>query len=272
MLEIFQYSFMIRAFIAGILVGIIAPIVGTFLVSRRYSLIADSLSHVALSGVAIGLITKTYPVYAALAVTVSAAIAIEKLRVSKRISGESALAIFLSGGLALSVVLIGLAGGFNVDLFSYLFGSITTVRSQDLWIILALGIIVIGLLYSLYKELFYISFDEEAARVSGVPTDFLNTLLVILTAVTIVLSMRIVGVLLIGALMVIPTITAAQIAKSFKQVIFISLILSLTAVISGLFFAYYLNVPAGGSIVVIALTFFLFAMIISSQTVRAFFK
>lgn len=253
MLELFTYGFMIRAFSAGAIIGIIAPLIGTFLVARRYSLIADSLSHVALAGVALGLLTGIDPLYTAVAVAVVVALVIEKLRTGRRLSGELALAIFLSGGLAVAITLIGLAHGFRVDLFAYLFGSITTVRTSDVWVISALGIVVLATLSLLYKELFFISFDEEVATVSGTPTKLLNNILIILTAITVGLAMRIVGILLVGALMVIPVVAAMQLARSFKQTILLASGLGLLAVIAGLFIAYYLNIPAGGAIVLFAL-------------------
>ena len=260
MLEIFEYSFMIRAFIAGSIIGILAPLIGAFLVARRYSLIADSLSHVSLAGVALGLTLGIYPVYTAIATSIVAAFFIEKLRSSKRLSGESALAIFLSGGLAVAITLIGLARGFNVDLFSYLFGSITTVREVDVIVISILGIVVGGTIIALYKELFFLSFDEEVAIVSGIPAKALNGVLMVMTAVVVALSMRIVGALLVGALMVIPVVSAMQIARSFRQTIFYAIGIGFVSVIAGLFAAYYVNIPAGGAIVLTCLAVLGFAM------------
>ncbi len=262
-MEIFQYEFMARAFIAGILISFIAPLIGTFLVARRYSLIADTLSHVSLAGVALGLLLGIYPTFTALIVSIIASILIEKLRGSKKISGEEALAMFLSGGLAVAIVLIGLAKGFNVDLFSYLFGSITTVREIDLVIVSVLGIAVLTLITAFYKELVYVSFDEEAAKVSGLPVGFLNFLLMVLTAVTVSLSMRIVGVLLIGALMVIPVVTAIQLQTSFKNNLLISILISFLSVVTGLFVSFYLNLPAGGTIVLTSLGFFVVIQLIT---------
>jgi zinc transport system permease protein len=266
MLEIFQYSFMIRAFSAGIIIGIIAPLIGTFLVARRYSLIADSLSHVALAGVAIGLLTGIYPLYTALAVVIVVAVIIERLRTSGRLSGELALAIFLSGGLAVAITLIGIAGGFSVDLFSYLFGSITTVRPIDVGLIALLGIIVVVTVLLFFKELFYISFDEELAKVSGIPTQALNNVLVILTAITVGLAMRIVGILLVGALMVIPVVAALAVARSFKQSVWLAVVLGILSVVFGLFIAYYLDIPAGGAIVLFALATLVIALLFKGET------
>lgn len=257
MLEIFQYDFMIRAFIAGIAIAVIAPLVGTFLVVRRFSLIADTLSHIALAGVAIGFLTNTYPLVATLIVTVAAAIGIEYIRIHKDVSGDAVLAMFLPGGLSLAIVLLSLAKGFNANLFSYLFGSISTVTQNDLILIGILAAITVGIISYYYDQLFYVSFDEESAKVSGIHTESMHLLLVILTAVVVSLSMRIVGVLLIGALTVIPVTTAMQMARSFKQSLYLSVMFALTSVVMGLFLAYYLNLPAGGAIVLLSLGIFL---------------
>lgn len=264
-MEIFQYGFMIRAFIAGCVIGIIAPLIGSFLVTRRYALMADSLAHISLAGIAIGLLTGIYPIYTAILVTVAAAIIIEWLRTSKKISGEIALAMFLSGGLAVAIVLISLANGFNVDMFSYLFGSITTVKTTDLLVIGVLGIAVLIAVYFFFDEFLYISFNEESAKVNGIPTEFLNTVLVVLTAITVSLSMRIVGLLLIGALMVIPVVTAMQIGKSFTRTVFYAVVFGLAAVICGLFISYYFNLAAGGTIVVVSLVLFGLAALSSGR-------
>src|SRR5574341_646009 len=194
--EILSYGFMQRALLAGLMIATIAPIIGVFLVLRRLSLIADTLSHVALAGVAAGLLVKTYPVAGALAAALIGAVGIERLRTSGRLFGEAALAVFLSGGFAVAVVLISLARGFNVDLFSYLFGAITAVQPRDLWVILGLGVTVLAAVATFYKELFVITFDEEGARVQGVPVDALNLLLTVLVALTVVVAMRVVGILL----------------------------------------------------------------------------
>lgn len=262
MLDLFNYSFMIRGFEAGIIIAIIAPLIGIFLVLRRYSLIADTLSHVSLAGIAIGLLLKVNPLVTAVIAAVASSIAIERLRISKRIFGESALSIFLSGSLALAIVLIGFAGGFGVDLFSYLFGSITTVKQVDVYIIAVLGILVIASIIAFYKELVYVTIDEEAAKVSGIPTKFINILLIILSAFTVALSIPIVGVLLISALIVIPVVSALQLKKSFLATIIYAQGFSLFSVISGIIFSFYLNIPAGGTIVIMTLVIFISTMLL----------
>lgn len=258
LLNIFQYGFIIRGLEAGIVIAVIAPLVGIFLVLRRYSLIADTLSHVSLAGIAIALLFGLNPILTALGVTIVASLGIEKLRTSKRIYGESALALFLSGSLALAIVLLSLAHGFNTNLFNYLFGSIVTVTASDIYTIVILAVIVIGVLLLFYKELVFVTFDEDAAKVSGIPTRLINTILILLAAVTVSLSIPIVGVLLISALIVVPVVTALQLRNNFIKTIFWAEIISLFSVISGIFLSFYLNLSTGGTIVLIMLAIFIF--------------
>jgi len=245
-----------RALLAGAIIGTIAPMIGVFLVLRRLSLIADTLSHVALAGVAGGLLLQTYPLAGALVAALVGAVGIERLRTSGRLFGEAALAIFLSGGFAVAVVLISLARGFNVDLFSYLFGAITVVQPRDLWVIVLLGLVVLGAVTLLSKELFAITFDEESARVQGLPVDILNLLLTVLVAVTVVVAMRIVGILLTSALLVIPAVTALRLARSFRTTLVVAVACSLVSVLVGMIVSFYLDIAAGGAIVLAALTLF----------------
>lgn len=252
MIEILQYGFMQRAIIAGIIIGILCPLIGIFIVLRRMSLIGDSLSHVALSGVAAGILTGTYPLGMSLIFSVFAALAIEKLRKSYMEYAELSIAIILSAGIGLAVVLISLAKSFNIDLFGYLFGNITTVLPTDIWIIGGLGTIIIIVIKLLYKELFYIAFDEISARLAGIPVNYINLLFIILIASTITLSMRIVGILLVSSLMVIPVATSLQLAKSFKHATILSVIFAEASVISGIFISYYLELASGGTIVLIS--------------------
>ncbi len=254
--EILQYGFMQRALLAGAIIGIIAPVIGVFLVLRRLSLIADTLAHVALAGIAAGLLLGVNPILGALAAALLGAVGIERLRARGRLSGETALAIFLSGGLAVAVVLIGVGGGFNVSLFAYLFGAITTVQPQDLWLILALGLVVLGTVGVLYKELFALTFDEEGARVRGLPVDGLNLLLTALVAVTVVVAMRIVGILLTSALLVIPAVTALRLARSFRSALLFAVGASLLMVLAGMTASFYLRLPSSGAIVLLGIVLF----------------
>ena len=265
MFDIFQYSFVIRGLEAGIIVAIIAPAIGIFLVLRRYSLIADTLAHVSLAGIALGLLFGVNPIFTALGVTVVSSLGIERLRTTKRIYGESALALFLSGSLALATVLLSLGKGFNSSLFNYLFGSIVTVTQSDVYIISFLAIIVVTLLVLFYKELIYISFDEESAKVSGIPVRLINTVLVVLAALTITLAIPIVGVLLIAALIVIPVVTALQFRKSFAKTIVYAECISLFSVIAGIFTSFYFDFSTGGTIVLIMLLIFVIVLVTKSK-------
>ena len=261
MLEIFQFDFMVRAFMAGVIIAVIAPLVGIFLVIRRYSLMADTLAHVSLVGVAIGLLSGGDPIITATATSVISAVGIEKLRLNRKIFGESVLALFLSGSLAIASVLISTARGQNLNILSYLFGSITTVAAVELYYIASLGLVVLAIMCFIYKELFFVSFDEELAQASGMNTRVFNMILIILAALTVTLSMRIVGILLIGALMVIPVITAMQFGRSFKKTLLLAVAFSLISVISGLYISYYLDLASGGTIVVVALLLFILSLL-----------
>ena len=262
MIEILQYGFIIRGLEAGLLIGVIAPFIGMFLVLRRYSLMADTLAHVSLVGVAVGLLTGISPLITALITSTLASVLIEKLRNTKRVYGESALAIFLSGSLAVAIILINLSHGFKVDLFSYLFGSIVTVKASDVTMIIVLGAAVMALILGFYKELVYISFDEESAQVSGIPTRWINILLIVLAAITISIAIPIVGILLISALIVIPVVTALQLKKSFRATLCWAEVFSVLSVIIGMLAAFYLNISAGAAIILTALIFFLATLVI----------
>lgn len=260
MLEILQYGFMQRALVAGIIIGVLCPLIGIFIVLRRMSLIGDSLSHVALSGVAAGILTGVYPLTMSLIFSVLAALAIEKLRKSYQEYAELSIAIILSAGIGLAVVLISLAKSFNIDLFGYLFGSITTVLPRDLWTITVLGILIIAIIKLIYKELFYIAFDEVSAKLAGIPVGYINLLFIVLIASTITLSMRIVGILLVSSLMIIPVATSLQLAKSFRHATILSIIFAEIAIISGIFLAYYLELASGGTIVIISVIILLLVL------------
>lgn len=251
--DILTYDFMVRAFIAGILIALVIPVLGSFLVARRYSLIADSLAHVSLAGVGAGLLLGFAPVVIALPVTIVGALFLEWLRQRKALSGEVGLAILMSGGLAAAVVLANMANGANVDFTSYLFGSITTTTTND---VLLLAGIAAGILIAIghaYRAFVYMAFDEDSARIAGHKTRFLNYLLVAMTAAMVVSGLRIVGGLLISALLVIPVVAASRVSNSFSRSIILAVIFALIAVIGGLLLAFYAGVAAGGAIVLTAL-------------------
>ncbi len=250
--SIFEYEFMVRALIGGAMVGALAPALGMFLVLRRFALIADTLSHVAFMGVAIGLFTKTFPPLVALGATSIAAVAIDQLRARRMMPGDAALAVFLYAALAIAVVVISLAGGFNVDLFSYLFGSVLTISPTDLWLVAGLMVVIIGFVGLFFSELAQSSFDSDLARTSGVPVGGINLILAVLTGATITLSMRIVGVLLVGALVVIPVIASLRLATGLRTAVILSMAFGVSSSLLGLTIAYYANVAAGGAVVLIA--------------------
>ena len=250
--SIFDYEFMVRALIGGAMVGALAPALGMFLVLRRFALIADTLSHVAFMGVAIGLITKTFPPISALGATTIAAVAIDQLRARRIMPGDAALAVFLYAALAVAVVVISLAEGFNVDLFSYLFGSVLTIDPTDLWLVAGLMVVVIGFVGLFFSELAQSSFDSDLARTSGVPVAWINLTLAVLTGATITLSMRIVGVLLVGALIVIPVIASLRLATGLRTAVVLAMAMGVVSALLGLTIAFYANVAAGGAVVLTA--------------------
>jgi zinc transport system permease protein len=257
--EFLQFGFMQRAFAVGAVTAVICPLIGIFLVPRRLSLIADTLAHVALAGVAVGLLLGTSPILGALVVTVGGALGMERLRARGALQGDAALAVFLSGGFAVAVVLISLAQGFNADLFAILFGSILTVNPMDVWLILALGAAVVTTIVLSYRRLFAITLNEDLARTSGVQVTALNFTLTVLTALTTVVAMRMVGVLLVSAMIVIPTLTGFAIGTSFRRATVVAIVMALASVVIGLVAAYYLRLAAGGAIVLTALLIFAMA-------------
>lgn len=261
MLEIFDYGFMVRALAAGLLVALTIPVLGSFLVARRYSLIADSLAHVSLAGVGAGLLLGLAPVIVAIPVTIAGALLLEWLRQHKGLSGEVSLAILMSGGLALAVVFANLAQGSNVDFTSYLFGSITTTTRTDLIILGIAALVTLALIAWNYRALLHIAFDEDSARISGYRVTLLNYLLAAMTAVMAVLSLRIVGGLLISALLVIPVVTASRFARSFLHTILAAVGLAIIAVCAGLVIAFYAGIAAGGAIVLSAIVLLTAALI-----------
>lgn len=265
-----QYSFLQNAFISGILIGLIAPFIGVFLVVRRQSLIADALSHITLSGVAAGLLlsqrfsifSEWNPIYFGTAFSVAGAFVMDKLRQAYRYYQELAIPIILSTGIALGVVLISLANGFNVDLFGYLFGSLLSVTDGDLIRVVFISLIVFVVVFFFYKELLFLSFDEEGARLSGVSRRLVNVTFSVLVALVISVSMQVVGILLVSALITLPVATALQLASSFRQTFIYSIIFGELSVVSGLIIAYQYNLASGGMIVLMAVVLLLLVLLV----------
>ena len=250
MLEILKYGFMQRALLS-IIISVICPMIGMFLVLRRMSLVGTA-GPCALAGVAASFLTGTYPMAGSLLFTTLAALGIEKLRKSYGEYAELSIAIILSGGIGLAVVLISLARNINIDLMGYLFGSLTTIVREDVYLMVPLGVFIFGTILYLYKPLFHIAFDEEAARIAGVPVERINFFFTILIALTITISMRVVGILLVSSLMVLPVAAAMQLEQDFKRTMLYAIGLAALAVISGITLSYYFELAPGGTIVLIS--------------------
>ena len=263
-MSLLAFDFMRRALVAAVLVGLAAPAIGTFLVQRRLSLMGDGIGHIALTGVALGFLLGTTPVLTAIVVSIAGAVAIEVVRERGRASGDVALALLFYGGIAGGVLLIGLSdSGTNATLVSYLFGSLSSVSNSDLVVIVGLSLAVLGGIGLFGRELFAVCQDEEVARVSGLPVRFLNLLVAVSAAVTVTVAMRVVGLLLVSALMVVPVATAQQLSRSFRATIFGACALGAVAAVSGLVLAFYVDVAPGAATVVLALGGFLIATIVS---------
>ena len=258
---ILQYEFMIRALIGGMLVGILAPALGMFIVLRRFSLIAETLAHVALMGVAIGMATRTLPSLTALAAASIGAVIVEQLRSRGRLPGDVAMAVVLYTALAVAVVVISFAEGFNVDLFSFLFGSILSVSLLDLWLLAGLAAVVVVFVGVFFVDLAQIAFDDDLARVNGVPVGALNLALAVLTGAVITLSMRVVGVLLVGAMLVVPVLVGLRVAKGLRATFAASIVAGAFSAIAGLVAAFYLDLAAGGATVLTAILLLVLANI-----------
>jgi zinc transport system permease protein len=255
--EVLQYDFMRRALLGGLLVGLAAPVVGTFLVQRRLALIGDGIGHVALAGVAIGILTGTAPIWTALASAILAAVAIELIRARGRTSGDVALAVLFYGGIATGVVLISRSPtGTPANLTAYLFGTITTTSVGDLVTFAGLAAVVLALVLALAPRLFAVANDPEYARAVGLPVLGLNLVLAVLTAVTVVVSMRIVGLLLISALMILPNAIAQQVCQSFRSTVAVAVAAGVGVSLGGITTSFYAGTPSGATIVVLAVGLF----------------
>lgn len=269
-----QYNFLQYAFVTGLVIGVIAPLMGVFLVVRRMSMIADALSHITLAGVAAGLLAGETiavlagwdPIVFGMLFAVLGALFIENLRKAYKSYQELAIPILLSAGIGLGVVLISLSKGSNMDIFGYLFGNILAVTFADLLRVTIAGAIVLLVVLVLYKELLHLSFDEESARIAGIPYRSINIVFAILIALVISISMQVVGILLVSAMITLPVATSMQWAKSFKQMFVFAIIFGELAVVLGLIAAYYLNIASGGAITLLSVLFLVFSLAVKRLT------
>ncbi|ANU28327.1 metal ABC transporter permease [Planococcus versutus] len=266
---IFTYEFLQNAFAAGIIIGVIAPLLGVFIVVRRLSLIADALSHVTLAGIAgslylsqsVASLALLNPLFLGIVASVTGSVLIERLRSLYKHYEELAIPIILSAGIGFGAIFISLAEGFSNDLFGYLFGSVSAVSREDLLIVAGVAVVVLVFIATFFKELFVLSFDDEYARASGLPAKWIHFMFMIVTALVIAGSMRIVGILLVSSLMTIPVATAMRVTKSFKQTIILSIVFGEVSVITGLVSAFYFDLAPGGTIVVTSIFLLLLVIV-----------
>ncbi|MDJ1111302.1 MULTISPECIES: metal ABC transporter permease [Staphylococcaceae] len=269
-----EFDFIRYSFISGILIGLLAPLIGTFIVVRRLSLIADALSHVTLGGIAFGmLLTKVLaftinPVWTGILFSIAGSLMIERLRSVYKHYQELAIPIIMSLGIGLSVIFISFADGFNQDLFGYLFGSISAVTFNDVVVIFSIFIVVVLFIGLLYKELFILSFDEEYASIIGVPR-YVHILFMLMVALVISASMRVVGILLVSSLITLPVASAMRLTRSYKELMVWSVVIGEFAVIAGLVTAFYLDITPGGVIVMLLVAILILSIIIKKNKEKA---
>lgn len=257
---IFSYGFMIRSFIVGFLIAIIVPLIGTIVVSKKVSTIGDTLSHTSLAGISLGLIMGINPIVGAIFASLGSAFFIEFLRKKFPKSTDLVLAIVMSLGIGTAAILSDFIPG-SANLESFLFGSIAAINDFELLLVSIMAIFVIIIYFKMYTGLVYIVFDEKNAKLSGVPVSRINFIFTVLTALSIAIGSRIVGVLMISSLMVLPVATAIRLSKSFLQTVIMSVILGVAYVLSGIVISFYLNLKPGGTIVIIGVIVLLLELI-----------
>ena len=265
LLEILSYGFIQRALLAGTLIALLCSVLGVFLVLRRLSLIGDGLAHVTFGSTAIALALKFYSVMSLLVtmpIVLLASLGILKLTEKGRLSGDAAIGLVSALGISAGIILASVGGGYNVDLLSYLFGNILSIRSEEVVIAALLCFVVMLMLTLYYHELFAISFSDELAKVSGIHTSFINSILVLLTALAVVLAMKLVGIMLISSLLIVPAAGALQLARGFKICILLAAVQGCSSVIIGIVISIMSNLPASATIVLVNLLFFAAACII----------
>lgn len=261
-INFFQYPFLVKALIAGSLLAILAGLLGVFLVLRKLSLIGDGLSHVSFGAVALGLLLGVYPYYVSLPLTVLASFLVFRLIAKGKIYGDTAIGIVSAAGVSLGVIIASLAGGFNVDLFSYLFGSLLAVSTNEIYFLIILTALTLSFIIYNYQALFALSFDESSAKTMGVKTERLNQLMLVLLALTVAAAVKAVGVMLVSALLILPAASALQKTCSFKSTLIRSVLFALASVVLGLLASIGFNLPSGASIVAAGLLLFSLAYLL----------
>ncbi|MBT2541203.1 metal ABC transporter permease [Streptomyces sp. ISL-44] len=267
-MDLLDHAFMQRALIAAALVGITAPAIGTYLVQRRQAVMGDGLGHVAMTGVALGFVLNSSPVWMATLIAVIGAVGMELIRSRGKTSGDVALAMLFYGGLAGGVMIINVGGGSTTNLLSAMFGSITTVASEDVTAMAILAAFVLAVTIGLRRQLFAVCQDEEFAKVTGLPVRALNLLIAVTAAVTVTVAMRIVGLLLVSAMMVIPVAAAQRLTRGFAATLGLAIAISLAVSLTGTATTYYVNAPSGAMIVLLAIAVFMALTALSAPLAR----
>jgi zinc transport system permease protein len=261
-MEILAYSFMQRALVAGLLISLACSVLGVFLILRRDAMLGHGLAEMAFGGIALGLFLHVLPLASAVVIAILGALGMLKLKQKDGIHGDTAIGIMASFGMALGILVVSLSGSFNVNLFGYVFGNVLAIRPSEVWLAAFLAAVVVGVVVVYYHEFFFMTFDEDAARVSGIRVDRLNAMLAVLSAVTVVLAMKVVGILLVAAMIIIPAAAGLQIARSFRQAICLSALISMATVFGGLLMAALWDLPPAGTIVVLSTLVFLLSLVV----------
>jgi zinc transport system permease protein len=262
LINILQYQFIERAIIAGLFLGVVCAVMGVFLVLRKMSLIGDGLAHISFGAIAIGLVFGFYPLVIALPLVIIASLLIYALTRNHIIEGDAIIGILASLGLAIGVILSSIATGFNVDIFSYLFGNILAITQQELNFVIIGSIIIITILILFYQEFMAISFNPEQAKISGIPVTVLDILFSIITAITVIMSVKLAGALLVSALIILPASSSLQVAKSFQNTILFTILFALISIIIGIVISLIINIPTGATIVTVNAAIFFFILLI----------
>lgn len=261
--EFISYGFVQRGLLAGSLVAVVCAVLGVFLVLKRLSLIGDGLSHVCLTGVALGLLTQTSPLYMSVPVVVLSSLGILKVMDKIKVYGDAAIGIVSAAGLALGIMITAFAGGFNADLFGFLFGSILTVGKTEVFLCAVLLVSLLLFLLVFYRDLIAASFDEAFAHTRGIDVKRLNMALILFTSVAVVLAFKVVGIFLISALIILPPVTALLVAKTFRQVLIWAAVVAVLSVWSGVYLSFVFNIPSGATIILVNLLFLLMGFVYS---------